>query len=92
MHLRSLALLWAALLVGVNAVVQNISFGGSSPQVQLLPPKDWTFVNPVDTNTPQYVFTDVEGAKVVFTFPGACRLGQHAPIAPRTRSRLLRRR
>lgn len=79
MHLRSLALVWAVLLVRINAVFQNVSFGPSSPQVQLLPSNAWTFVKPENTNIPQYAFTDVEGAQAVFTFPRACRVGQHAP-------------
>jgi hypothetical protein len=85
MYLRSLALVWAALLGGVNAGFRNFSFGPSSPRVQLLPSGAWNFVNPDDKKIPQYAFTDVEGAQAVFTFPRACRAGQHAPIAPRTR-------
>lgn len=87
MHLHSLVLVWAALMVEANAIFRNVSFGPSSPQVKLLPSNAWNFVTPEDRNIPQYAFTDVVGAQAVFTFPGACRLGQHAPIAPRTRRR-----
>lgn len=83
MYLRSLALVWAALLGGVSAVIQNHTFGPSSPQVQLLPAGAWNFVDPEDKNTPQYAFTNVEGAQVIFTFTRACRLCQHASIDPR---------
>lgn len=82
MHLRSLALVWAVLLVPAIAVFQNVSFGPSSPQVQLLPPSAWTFVKPENTNIPQYAFTDVEGAQAFFTFPRACRVGQPRLFPP----------
>jgi len=85
MYLLSLAFVWAALLGRVNAALRNVSFGPSSPQVRLLPSTDWNFVNPEDRRTPQYAFTAAEGAQAIFTFPRACLVGQHAPIAPRTR-------
>ena len=80
MNLRSLALVWAALLGGVNAVFQKYTFGPLSPQVQLVPLNAWSIP---DKEDPPYAFTDVEGAQVIFTFPSACRLGQHASITPR---------
>lgn len=80
MNLRSLALVWAALLGGVNAVFQKYTFGPSSPQVQLVPSSAWSNF---DTEDKPYAYTDVEGAQIIFTFPRACRLGQHASITPR---------
>lgn len=82
MHLRSLAFVWAVLLVPAIAVFQNVSFGPSSPQVQLLPPSAWTFVKRENTNILQYAFTDVEGAQAFFTFPRACRVGQPRLFPP----------
>jgi hypothetical protein len=85
MRLRSQVFLWAALLVGVDAAFRNVSYGGSSPQVQLLPVGAWTFVDQQGSGIAQYAFTDVEGAKAVFTFPGTYRLCQHALIGRQTR-------
>jgi len=82
MHRRSLALVWAALLVRANAVVQNITFGPSSSYVRLLPREAWKIINPENKDIQPYAITTTEGAQALFTFPRACRVGQHAPIAP----------